>query len=98
MTQEEAESWIESNLPTTDRRGKQCVYVTHDTDGTTDCSICGRPHDPTTEYHTVKSLTDQYHEEISSELPNDASSVADAAAKAAASKGQGHERFFEQIQ
>ena len=82
----DAIEWIEDNLPTTTIDGTKMVVREHDTDGETDCSICGRPHTPTTERHDVLSLADQYHDAILDGNP----------VEEAKERGAGHERFFDQ--
>jgi hypothetical protein len=97
VTKADAADWIRNNLPTETRDDEIVVIVNHDTDGTTDCSICGRPHTPSKEFYTVDSLAEQYHEAMDPILPDPASDVAQAAIDEAKDRGTGHERFFEQL-
>ena len=96
MTKQDAIDWIENNLPTEIRDGESVVVVEHDTDGTTDCSICGRPHTPSSEFHPVESLAEQYHDVMDTHLPDQAADAAHEAVAEAKNRGTGHERFFEQ--
>jgi len=97
MTVEQAADWIRENLPiktehTHSVSGQKHdippdnVFVEHDTGDGSDCSICGRPHAPTIEYHPVESLAEQYKDAI---LNGDVESEAEE-------RGLGHERFFDQ--
>ena len=86
MTKQDAIDWIKDNLPTKEVDGEMMVALEHDTDGETVCTVCDRPHTPTTEIHPVASLAEKYEESII-----DGDPVAEAK-----NQNSGHERFFEQ--
>lgn len=96
MSKQDAIDWIDDNLPTETRDGERVVVRDHDTDGEVDCSICGRPHAPTVEYHPVESLADQHHESMDTHLPDQGADAAHDAIAESKDRGIGHERFFEQ--
>lgn len=97
MTKQDAIEWIQTNLPVETVDGQEVVVREHDTDGESDCSICGRPHDPTTEHHPVGPLAEQYHTVMDTHLPDQAADAAREAVAEAQDRGTGHERFFEQF-
>ena len=97
MSKQDAIDWIRDNLPTETRRGEEMVVVEHDTDGERDCSICGRPHAPSVEYHSVESLAEKYYDVMDTHLPDHAADAAHDAVAEAQDRRTGHERFFEQF-
>lgn len=78
----ESETWIRENLNVENGR----VVVEHDTDGESDCPICGYPHNRSKESTRVSVLTEY--------VDTSADDVRQLAIETAKESNRGHERFF----